>query len=150
MTTKLLSRWHGPYEVVEKMGDKTYVIMMPFKGEMKPMVQNFRNLWKVGRATDQPAAVEMSDFTDIFEEGDLSNDGEKERDLNENDKEQAHRKSDDSDDGNNDESGDESDNENDDDGNNDDVDEKDDNDVTKMHSSGVHVGAKNKRDEEND
>ena len=86
MTTKLLSRWHGPYEVVEKMGDKTYVIMMPFKGEMKPMVQNFRNLWKVGRATDQPAAVEMSDFTDIFEEGDLSNDGEKERDLNENNK----------------------------------------------------------------
>ena len=68
------------------MGDKTYVIMMPFKGEMKPMVQNFRNLWKVGRATDQPAAVEMSDFTDIFEEGDLSNDGEKERDLNENNK----------------------------------------------------------------
>ena len=49
VTTKLLSRWRGPYEVIEKLGDKTYVVMMDYRGEMAPRVVNFRNMWKVGR-----------------------------------------------------------------------------------------------------
>ena len=51
VTTKLLSRWRGPYEVVEKIGEKTYVVMMEYRGKMAPRVANFRNLWKVGRMT---------------------------------------------------------------------------------------------------
>ena len=134
VTTKLLSRWHGPYEVVEKIGDKTYVVMMPYRGEMKPRVQNFRNLWKVGRATDQPEEVEMSDFTDIFGEADLTEDGGK-------DKEQARQSYDE----NGRDDGDDDDDENDDENG----DESRDDDVTEMRS-GAHEGAKTGNDDKED
>ena len=44
VTTKLHSRWKGPYEVMEKIGEKTYVIMMDYRGRMEPRVVNFRNM----------------------------------------------------------------------------------------------------------
>merc|ERR1712136_475546 len=66
ITTKLLSRWRGPYEIVEKLTDKAYVVMMPVNGMMQPKVVNFRNLWRIGKKTDGPReAVETDGF---FEE----------------------------------------------------------------------------------
>ena len=49
ITMKLISRWRGPFPIVEKIGDRTYVVEMPYRGKMAPRVQNIRNLWKVGR-----------------------------------------------------------------------------------------------------
>ena len=42
----MLSRCKGPYEVMEKICEKTYVIMMDYRGRMEPRVVNFRNMWK--------------------------------------------------------------------------------------------------------
>ena len=67
VTTKLLSRWKGPYEVVEKIGEKTYVVMMEYRGKMAPRVANFRNLWKVGRMAK--TGNEETDLEGFPEEG---------------------------------------------------------------------------------
>ena len=34
---------------MERIGEKTYVILMEYRGRMEPRVVNFRNMWKVGR-----------------------------------------------------------------------------------------------------
>ena len=63
VTTKLLSRWRGPYEIVEKLGDKTYVVLMDYRGKMEPRVVNFRNMWKVGRKIGKESEeVELNGF----------------------------------------------------------------------------------------
>ena len=63
ITTKLLSRWRGPFEIVEKLTDKAYVVMMPVDNVMRPKVQNYRNLWRVKKRKERTnEEVETSDF----------------------------------------------------------------------------------------
>ena len=64
VTTKLMSRWREPYEIVEKIGDKTYVVMMDYRGQMAPRVVNFRNMWKVGRKARNGQEAELEGFPD--------------------------------------------------------------------------------------
>ena len=53
VSAKLLSRWRGPYRILEKLSDKAYVVEMPYRGVLKPQVQNIKNVWKVGSVTDE-------------------------------------------------------------------------------------------------
>ena len=59
VTTKLISRWRGPYRVMEKISDKVYVVLMPHRGEMVPRIQNFRNLWKVGHVIGEKEEIDL-------------------------------------------------------------------------------------------
>ena len=59
MTTKLMLRWRGPFQIVEKLGDRTYVVRMPYRGKMMPRVQNIRNLYKVGRVSTEEDEEEL-------------------------------------------------------------------------------------------
>ena len=48
---------------MEKLSDKAYAVMMPFRGELRPRVQNYRNLWKVGHVIEgKEEAVELDNF----------------------------------------------------------------------------------------
>ena len=73
VTTKLMSRWRGPYEIVEKIGDKTYIVMMEYKGEMRPRVVNFRNMWKVGRKIGLKEEADLEGFVDEELEDEVMN-----------------------------------------------------------------------------
>ena len=55
VSAKLMSRWRGPYRILEKLNDKAYVVELPFRGMLKPQVQNIKNLWKVGVVADEDA-----------------------------------------------------------------------------------------------
>lgn len=71
--------------MLEKLSDKTYVIEMPYRGEMVPRVQNIRNLWKVGHVVgekvgevglegllDRPAGSYESDDDDDDDDKDVA------------------------------------------------------------------------------
>ena len=64
MTTKLLSRWRGPYKVVEKIGEKTYVVLMDNRGKLEPRVVNFRNMWKGRKIGKENEEADLEGFPD--------------------------------------------------------------------------------------
>ena len=75
MTTKLMLRWRGPFQIVEKLGDRTYVVRMPYRGRMMPRVQNIRNLYKVGRVSTEEDEEELG-MEKLWSEGPQENDDE--------------------------------------------------------------------------
>ena len=49
---------------MEKIGDKTYVVMMDYRGQMAPRVMNFRNMWKIGRKAEKKPEAVLNRFPD--------------------------------------------------------------------------------------
>ena len=62
ITTKLLPRWRGPFRIAEKLGDRTYVVEMSYRGRIVPRVQNIRNLFKVGEEKSEQRDETLEDM----------------------------------------------------------------------------------------
>ena len=65
ITTKLLPRWRGPFPIVEKLGDRSYVVNMPHRGRMVPRVQNIRHLWRVGELKENSEDMDDEEEKDL-------------------------------------------------------------------------------------
>ena len=81
---KLISRWKGPYVILEKISDMNNMVNMPYYGRMVPRVVHFRNLFKVGEL--KVRNIEEVDLDGILLE-DLLNKDETHDDGNSNDDE---------------------------------------------------------------
>jgi hypothetical protein len=59
LSAKLMSRWKGPYIVLERLSDKTYVVQLPHYGKLVPKVVHIQNLFKVGRLEQENEPIDL-------------------------------------------------------------------------------------------